>query len=167
MTPDFLCPRSPQLPSVTAMRSCAVAVVALASGAAALPESYVRANAPAMFADFVRDHGRQYTGEERARREEIFTENMIRAAQLEVEEPRATFGANRFSDLTAEEFRGYHTGFVKVPKGNSTKPLASPEEVRRAEASGIDWRKHGAVTGVKDQAQGGSWACCFFKEGGS
>ncbi|CAK9148129.1 unnamed protein product [Ilex paraguariensis] len=75
-------------------------------------------------------------------------------------------GLNRFADMSNEEFKEVYISKVKDPyskkkmgqrksmKGRSRSAMASCEA-----PSSLDWRKYGAVTGVKDQGSCGScWA---------
>eukprot|EP00662_Eupelagonemidae_sp_cell21_P031736 gene31736-46317_t len=67
---------------------------------------------------------------------------MIEAAQLERENPNATFGASKFADISKEEFKTYHS--LSVPVKESPAPEFSATEVQAALATSVDWRKKGA-----------------------
>lgn len=144
------------------MRS--VAVLALAGSVSALSEEYVRANTGLLFSNFKQAHGKSYpSAAEEALRSKIFAANMVDAARLEKANPQAQFGASKFADLSASEFKVYHS--LSVPNKTSPAPMFSDAEVQKALATSVDWRTKGAVTQVKDQAQCGScWA--FSSTGG-
>jgi cathepsin F len=70
----------------------------------------------------------------------------------------ATFGLNKFSDLSPEEFseKILMTPFSPVSAERKEMNMLNP---RITAPATFDWRTHGAVTAVKDQGQCGScWA---------
>lgn len=100
------------------------------------------------------EYGRVYADAvEKELRFKIFKQNVehiesvnsvgIRKYKLEV---------NKFSDLTTEEFTASHAGFVLNPSDvqQSTTSSFMYENLTQAPAS-MDWRRYGAVTGIKDQ----------------
>jgi len=139
-----------------------LALLALAGTAnGLLTEDYVNNNHGALFAAFKKTHAKAYaTPAEEAARKAVFKMNMLKAAALQGKSPSATFGMNKFSDMTEEEFKPYHSGLVHAPVEKSIPALfdvpASPKSV--------DWRESGAVSAVKDQGQCGS--CWTFSTTG-
>ena len=63
------------------------------------------------FDEFVEHHGRTYTGEERARRFEIFSENVATISARNADGDLGFHFVNQFADLSEEEFRATHMGY--------------------------------------------------------
>jgi len=119
------------------------------------------------FAKFIARYNRQYASrEEHAARFAIFEQNLRKIEMLNKANPDATFGVNKFADISAEEFRknslGVH-GAVRNPE-YPVAPEVSPAEVADIPDS-WDWRTLGAVSAVKNQGQCGS--CWSFSTTGN
>ena len=74
---------------------------------------------------------------------------MAVAATLQALNPLAEFGPNTFADMTAEEFKVYHSADAYFAK--EVERAESTEAFPPAAGNAIDWRTKGAVTPVKYQ----------------
>jgi len=143
-------------------RSAALAS-AFATTVSGLSEEYVAGNAELLFENFKADHGKKYeNAAEEQLRLQLFKANMVDAARLEKLNPKATFGASKFADLSAAEFKVYHS--LSVPAKPSPPAIFSDAQVANTTGSSVDWRQKGAVTQVKNQGQCGS--CWSFSSTG-
>lgn len=117
-------------------------------------------------------HGKQYTDSDEEMRRRIAWEDNLKIIDAhnklyEQGLKRYKLGANRYADLTNEEFRAT----VLMPKRDMTqrdRPLNLGhfgENPTVSAPTSVDWRKKGYVTPVKDQGQCGS--CWSFSTTGS
>ncbi|OIT36819.1 senescence-specific cysteine protease sag39, partial [Nicotiana attenuata] len=98
--------------------------------------------------------GRVYRDDaEKSKRFKIFNDNVDYIESVNKAGIRPyKLGINEFADLTNEEFRATHNGYKMSSHQKSSKTISFRYENVTAPAT-MDWRKKGAVTGVKDQGQ--------------
>ncbi|XWS30003.1 hypothetical protein CRYUN_Cryun24cG0080600 [Craigia yunnanensis] len=107
------------------------------------------------------EHGRVYKNDaEKEMRFKIFKSNVEFIESFNAAGNRAyKLSINKFADQTNEEFRAYRNGYRRPQRKISGEETSFSYENVTALPVGIDWRKKGAVTPIKDQAQCGScWA---------
>lgn len=105
---------------------------------------------------------------------EAFLGNMRLAADLQAQNPKATFGANKFADLTPAEFskRFKMEQLPRLRHHPVSEFHTSPQEEQRFWASqkdrlaivpaDLDWRSVGAVSAVRNQGQSNTWQAFSF-----
>ncbi|KAL0442670.1 UNVERIFIED_CONTAM: Senescence-specific cysteine protease SAG39 [Sesamum latifolium] len=103
---------------------------------------------------WIDQHGRVYKDDaEKAMRFKIFKENVEFIESFNSGGSRPyKLGLNQFADLTNEEFRASRNGCDMSFHKKSPQTSFRYENVSAVPAT-VDWRKKGAVTGVKDQGQ--------------
>jgi len=114
------------------------------------------------FKKFQKKFNKTYAPSEVAYRYQVFQDNMKRAAELQAVNPRATFGATKFSDLTPEEFARFYlmnknfTRDYVAPAKKTFFPKSTRFEV---DPTNWDWSTQGVCTPIYNQGQCGScWA---------
>ena len=156
----------------------AVALMAASAAAASWerPDEEVRHLYEAWKAEQGRPGGNGGGDDDRLRLE-VFRDNLryIDARNAEADAGLHDFrlGLTPFADLTLEEFRGRVLGFQfqSSPGRNDTADDLADfgDDELEAVPAAVDWRKKGAVTGVKNQGKCGPYTClhsaCEFFSG--
>jgi cathepsin L len=110
------------------------------------------------FTEWMQKYNKIYSSNEFAPRYAIWKSNIDFINKHNSENHTFTVGMNSFGDLTAKEFKAIYNGLVPIAitLSNQASNYLIPEDV--------DWRKDGAVTGIKNQGQCGS--CWTFSSTG-
>lgn len=121
-----------------------------------------------MYEEWLVKHGKSYNGlGEKDKRFEIFKDNLKFIDEHNGLNSTYRLGLTRFADLTNEEYRSKFLG-TKIDPNRRMKKLGGSKSNRYAPRVGdklpesVDWRKEGAVVGVKDQASCGKHFFFFF-----
>uniref|UniRef100_A0A803NI65 Cysteine proteinase n=1 Tax=Cannabis sativa TaxID=3483 RepID=A0A803NI65_CANSA len=112
----------------------------------------------AMYEAWLVKHGKAYNGlGEKEKRFGIFTDNLRFIDEHNAQNLSFKLGLNRFADLTNEEYRSKYLG-TKISGKKRISERYAPR-IGDDLPESVDWRKKGAVVGVKDQGSCGScWA---------
>jgi len=119
------------------------------------------------FAEWARTQGKTYSSkEELVLRRSIYSANVAKIQAHNAQKLSWTMAVNKFSDLTAEEFKAAYTGgYLAREKRAMDLNRERIAENTSALPASVDWAAKGAVTPVKDQGQCGS--CWAFSTTGS
>jgi len=122
----------------------------------------VRDPTETQFRTWMRQNGKMYSGFEYQKRFNNFQENIKRNEMLNnLPGQKATFGINKYSDMTLEEFRTIYLLPKFDPKDTCVFPYhADMNKEPKAIPTSFDWRTKGSVTAVKNQ--GGCGSCWTF-----
>ncbi|KAL5071850.1 hypothetical protein RYX36_022737 [Vicia faba] len=111
-----------------------------------------------MYEQWLVKHGKNYNAlGEKETRFEIFKDNLRFIDEHNSQNLSFRLGLNRFADLTNEEYRTRFLGTRIDPNRRMKKGKSNSQTNRYATRVGdklpesVDWRKEGAVVGVKDQ----------------
>jgi len=117
------------------------------------------------FAEWAHVNGKKYaTKEELLLRKSIFASNVAKIEAHNAQNLGWTMGANKFADLTGEEFKTrFASGYRAQEKVSKNVNLSLKQET--ALPTSVDWSAKGAVTPIKNQQQCGS--CWAFSTTGS
>lgn len=110
-------------------------------------------NADHHFSLFKSKYRKTYaTQEDHDYRFSVFKDNLRRANRHQLLDPSAVHGVTEFSDLTPSEFQTQYLGLrrtLRLPSDAQSAPILPTNDL----PADFDWRDHGAVTGVKNQAR--------------
>lgn len=111
----------------------------------------------AMFESWLVKHGKVYNAlGEKDKRFQIFKDNLRFIDDHNSQNRTYKLGLNRFADLTNEEYRSKFLGTKKLGGKKKFGDRYAPKVGDNLPDS-VDWRKKGAVTGVKDQGSCGEF----------
>jgi len=129
-------------------------------------QALTAAKEPLSFSEWARVHGKTYASkEEVVLRRSIYAATVARVQAHNADATQTwTQAVNKFSDLTAEEFKSLYTGGYRAAEKRS-KNVNLTLLHKTALPASVDWNAKGAVTPVKNQGQCGS--CWSFSATGS
>ena len=112
----------------------------------------------AVYEVWLTKHGKAYNAlGEKEKRFQIFKDNLRFIDEHNAENRTYKVGLNRFADLTNEEYRSMYLGTRTGAKRRPSNKISDRYAFRVGDSlpESIDWRKKGAVVGVKDQGSCG------------